>query len=734
MIISVWRYSHLALAVSSFLLLTLASVTGIMLAFEPIAEKSQNFYIKGTDTLPLSQVVPAVTRNYKDVQKLSRDDNGFVILDWTNSKGAAQKTYINPVTAAPLGPVAIQKPFFRWATALHRSLFIHETGRFLVALASFLLILIALSGIILVIQRQKNILRFFARIERVNWAQYYHVLFGRIALFPILVIAITGTYLSITRFEWVDATEAKLQFDADNLAEDPQLNVDSFVIFRQTYLENLQSLEFPFSDFPEDYYTLRARDGISAVNQFTGDIIASQQYSKAAQASAFSLRWHTGRNGIAWAIILAISSAYILFFIYSGFVVMFRRRASVLKNRYSAEDCEVVILVGSENGSTLRFARSVYQQVAAQGKKVFLTDPDNYRLFPSMKQLIVMTSTYGLGDPPSNARHFARRLEKYAQPKTFGYSVLAFGSRTYADYCKFGLEVDVLLGRLPQGSKSTQVFTVNDRSPEDFNAWCLNWSQQVGITVNVTTDLLKNEHHDQLQNLTVTGKTVMNQTTADDTFIICFKTPGKVRVRSGDLLAIYPAGDHRERLYSIAIINDEIQLCVKYHAGGLGSGFLNRLEAGSIMPGRILRNEHFHFPAKAPAVLMISNGTGIAPFLGMIDANKKKIPVYLYCGFRFESSFVLYERFLNEQKSRGQLKSLHVALSREGNREYIMNRLSDSAMEIAALLAAGGVVMICGSLAMQKDVLQELARICSIQAQLNFDDLHLKGRILTDCY
>jgi sulfite reductase (NADPH) flavoprotein alpha-component len=732
MIISVWRYSHLLLAVSSFLLLTLASVTGIMLAFEPIADKIQQYRVEGAENLPLAEVVPQLKKNYKDVQKLSVDNNGFVILEWTDTAGVAQKSYINPQNGKILGAVKEQADFFKWATALHRSLFLHETGRFLVGLASFLLILIGLSGIILVIQRQKGIRRFFAHIERVNWAQYYHVVFGRLVLFPILFIAITGTYLSVSRFEWINAEPPKLQADTDNLPDEPVVDPKNFPFFLNVKLGALQLLEFPFSEFPEDDYTIRLHDRAVMLNQFTGEIIAAQNYSAAAKLGAFSLRWHTGRNGIIWSIVLAISSGYILFFIYSGFVIMWRRRASVLKNRFSADESDIVILVGSENGTTLRFAKAVLQQLVTQGKKVYLTDMDNYRSFPLMEHLIVMTSTYGLGDPPSNARHFLARIAKHQQDHAFGFSVVAFGSRTYADYCKFGLEADLMLGHLQRASRTSEVFTINDRSPEDFAAWCNTWSLQTGMTVSVTPELVATDHHKDLRKMTVKHKSVMEAN--DDTFLIRFTPQKNAGIRSGDLLAIYPANDHRERLYSIGKIEKEIQLSVKYYQHGLGSTFLDTLAPGTSIHARVVRNEHFHFPAKASSVIMISNGTGIAPFLGMISDNKQKVPVHLYCGFRYRRSFALYEDFLGQQKTAGQLTTLHLALSREGEREYVMNLILRSAAEISGLLENDGVVMICGSLAMQKDVLEVLADVCKEHGTLNVDMLHLNGRILTDCY
>jgi sulfite reductase (NADPH) flavoprotein alpha-component len=731
MIISVWRYSHLVLAVSSFLLLTLASLTGIVLAFDPLTQQGQGCRVKDVEEITLAEAVPVIREKYKDVQKLSIDDYGFVTLEWTNEAGDAQRSYIDPRTGRSPGAVQQQSELFKWVTALHRSLFLHETGRFLVGLSAFLLILIVISGFILVIQRQKGLRRYFARIERDNWAQYYHAVFGRIVLFPILFIALTGAYLTVTRFEWIRVPEAKLQVDTDNLADEPAMEPARFPVFLHTKLSSLQSLEFTFSAFPEDYFTVKLHDRVLAVNQFTGDIIAQAGYSKTAQLAAFSLRWHTGRSGAAWAIIMIISSGYSLFFIYSGFVITFRRRASVIRNKFRPDSCRIVILVGSENGSTMRFAQSVYQQLLARGQKVYITDMDKYTVFPALDHLVVMTSTYGLGDPPSNARRFAARLQKYPQARSASFSVVAFGSRTYADYCKFGILADLLISHQPWAVRATEFHTVNERSPEDFGAWCTAWSEKTGLTVTVSPGLLRH-YHRHLHDFTVTRKMELNPEEAP--FLVRLKKPRRLRVQSGDLLAIYPGGDHRERLYSIGMINDEVQLSVKLHKQGLGSEYLYQLTAGRTLPARIVKNQHFHFPSKVAGVIMISNGTGIAPFLGMLHENSRQIPCYLYCGFRYASGFALYREFLLQRKAAGQLKSMQVAFSREGTRQYVMDLLSQDAPVLLSLLAGGAVLMICGSLAMQNDVLQLLDDICQGTQGLTVEALTRQGKILTDCY
>src|SRR5690606_10598697 len=64
----------------------------------------------------------------------------------------------------------------------------------------------------------------------------------------------------------------------------------------------------------------------------------------------------------------------------------------------------------------------------------------------------------------------------------------------------------------------------------------------------------------------------------------------KVKFQSGDLLAIYPAGDHRERFYSISKINGQVQLVVKLHEHGLGSQYLYQLKKGNQILARIVEN------------------------------------------------------------------------------------------------------------------------------------------------
>lgn len=729
MIISFWRYSHLALAVSSFLLLTLASITGIILAFEPVAQKSQGYKADGFDTLTLAQTIPILKEKLPGLQEIKVDDNDFVIAKYTTEQENDTTAYIHPLTGNVLGAVKKQSPFFEWVTSLHRSLFMDQTGRALMGITSFLLILIALSGMALILQRQKSIWRFFAPIEKTSFSQYYHTVFGRLSLIFILAIALTGTYLSASRF-FIKPEKVSAKVNESDIKEEPETALKDFAIFQEIKLEEAETIQFPFFDFPEDYYTLKLKTGEICVNQITGDVLAKSIHPTSHSLAAFSLRWHTGRSGSVWSVIMAITCGYILFFIYSGFVITWKRMSSKSKNRFKSNDSEVIILVGSENGSTYRFASAIYKQLIKHGHKVYMTDMDKYTLYPNAKQLLVFASTYGEGDPPSNAKHFLQRLSTIPQKQQVQFSVLGFGSRNYANFCAYADEVEAALHNQEWATPLLDILYVNDKSPQDFALWITAYTKQTSLPLLMPRELLTH-NTEGLQKMVVTTKTNKD---SDDAFLLQMKVRNSSKIASGDLLVIYPKNDYRERLYSIGMVDGKIQLSVKLHQHGLGSNFLHDLKNGEIVKAKIQKNQHFHFPKKAPQVIMISNGTGIAPFLGMLDENKNKIPCTLYCGFRTNDSFNLYKSHLIQKQNKKQLTDFRLALSREDNNSYVSHLLQRDEDFVWSAITKGTVFMLCGSLAMQKEVLHTLNNICIKHGSKTIDDYKHAGNVLTDCY
>ncbi|MFQ6603636.1 PepSY domain-containing protein [Flavobacterium sp. C3NV] len=729
MTLSFWRYAHLALALFSSLFLILASTTGIILAVDAMQEKTLPYKVENFDQITLAETLPLLKKQYGEITELSVDHNQFVTLQAIDQDGNDINSYIDPKTGKALGKPIKKSEFIQWVTGFHRSLFLHETGRFFVGVISFLLFLIAISGFALVLNRQRGIRNFFSKVVKDYFAQYYHVVLGRLALIPILIIALTGTYLSLERFNFFMGKEKKKK-EKSEIVQAPKGKIVS--VFSTTLLADVNKIEFPFTDDPEEYYIIQLKDREIEVNQVTGAIVTEKRSAITVQLADLSLNLHTGKTNGIWAFILAIASINILFFIYSGFAITLKRRSSRIKNKFKANESKFILLAGSENGSSLRFANAILKQLIGHGEKAFITELNSYTTFPKAEHIIVFSSTHGLGDAPFNGSKFLSLLKKYPQQQKINYSVVGFGSKAYPDFCEFAFEIDKQLENQDWAERFLDVQTVNDKSATEFVEWIKLWSAKTGIPLS-TTPSLYNHVPKGLQKLMVLDKTLVSE--HEQTFILTLRANMRAKFSSGDLLAIYPVNDTRERLYSIGNHSGNIQLVVKLHPNGLGSEFLNNLIPGNTIKAKIINNKAFHFPNKVSKVAFISNGTGIAPFLGMIEQNKTKTETHLYAGFRMETETVSgYKKFTSEMMEKQKLQSFHLALSREAEHFYVMDLIKRDADFFINLLKENGVIMICGSLAMQKDVEAILDKLCLERNVKSISDYRENGQLLTDCY
>lgn len=727
MTLSFWRYTHLALAVVSSLFLLLASLSGSILAIDALQEKMPNYKVSNFEDLKLKKSIDLLKKKYPEITELSVDHNQYVRLRAMDANGRDIDNYIDPHTGKILGEPIKKSEFIQWITAFHRSLFLHELGRFIVGLISFILVLISISGFVLLLKRQKGLRNYFSKIFKDNLWQYYHVLLGRWALLPILIIALTGTYLSLEKFNFfLPEPQEKLK----EQSKDTKQEKIPFA-FEHCRLSEIEKVEFPFSEDPEDYYIIHLKDRELEVHQTSGLAVSQKLLPSSKLLTDLSLDLHTGRGNAFWALVLAIAGINILFFIYSGFSMTFQRRRSRIKNHYKAHESKIILLVGSENGSSLHFANAIQKQLLHLGKKAFLTEMNKYNSYPNAEHLLVFTSTHGQGDPPSNANKFIGLLNQIEQAKKIKTAVIGFGSTSYPNYCEFAKETERALEQLSWTERFLPLHSVNDKSAEEFAKWVKTWSEKSGIQL-LSNPSLYNHMPKGLQKLRVLAKTETSQD--ESTFILSLDCK-TTAFESGDLLSIYPANDARERLYSIGKHNGNIQLVIKLHPNGLGSGYLHQLQLGQTIKGRILSNPNFHLPKAATKIALISNGAGIAPFLGMIEQNKKKTSIHLYSGFRKETQSVLaYKKFAQEMIEKQQLKSFTLAFSREEKHDYVMDLIRADASFFKELLSLGGHLMICGSLAMQSDVEAVLSDICEEHTNHSYTSYKEKRQIHTDCY
>ncbi|MFJ1430186.1 PepSY domain-containing protein [Capnocytophaga canimorsus] len=721
MIFSLWRYAHLALALVASVFIFIASATGIILAIEPIENQLKPLKSARFENTLLSQTLQAVKNKYPETVRLEVEHSGFVLIETINEQGENETFYIHPKTAEKIGSSSPKKPLYQFATTLHRSLFMGSVGRVIMAITSLLLLLIALTGIWLIIKRQKHWWRFFHKVIKDGFYPYYHVILGRWTLIPIVIISFTGIYLSIEKFSWLPDASPKHHFNPpqENLSKAEQ-EMGAF----DKPLSQVKQLEFPFSDDPEDYFTLQLTHKELLIHPLSGEIISEYDYPLTKMISYYSFILHTGQGNIFWAIILIFTCFGLLFFMYSGFAITLKRKNTAIKNLYKKEDCPYLILVGSESGSTLAFADLLHQSLLKQGKKSFLTTMNAYTPYPKMKHLVVMTSTYGQGDAPSNANKFEDIFEKHPPMADFSFAVVGFGSYAYPDFCKFAFETEILLRKLPNAQALLPIYTINNQSFEDFTQWVNLWAEkhQISLTIEAN-NLLRKKHKQQL--FEVVQKSVINQ---DDTFLITLKIIGNKSFQSGDLLGITSDVDQRERLYSIGKISKKnILLSIKKHEKGLISNLLYTTNIGDILKARIIKNTSFHFPHRATKVMCIATGTGIAPFLGMMT-HRPKAELYLFWGGKTQKSFEIYRPWISSKIFCG------FAFSQNTPKQYVQDLISERRTLVAELLSQRGTIMICGSVAMQKEILEVLENICKNQLNKPLHHFQNRGQLRMDCY
>ena len=112
----------------------------------------------------------------------------------------------------------------------------------------------------------------------------------------------------------------------------------------------------------------------------------------------------------------------------------------------------VTILWGSQTGNAEGLAKKLVKTLKKGNFEPEVFDMAAYdkgRL-PQEKNLLVITSTYGDGEPPDNAAELYGWLLSDAAPRLEGvqFSVLALGDTNYPDFCKCGIDFDTRLEQL----------------------------------------------------------------------------------------------------------------------------------------------------------------------------------------------------------------------------------------------------------------------------------------------
>ena len=471
MMLSIWRYCHFSLAAIASLFLILASLTGAILAFEPITNSLKNYSINNLNEISLKETLNVLDKKFKEVYEIQITTENFVSAKVLTFSNQTEEIYLNPINGEKIEKVKPKSKFFIFFTNLHRSLFFKKIGRIFVGIISFILSLITLTGLILLIQRQGGFFKIFKKIKENDFSEKYHVVFSRVFVLPVFLIAISGAYLTFDRFIMGDLRNSIL-------LKEEILSDNKFLKFDLIALNKVKKVIYPFSKSESDYYTIELSDRSVAVDQYTNRIHSQRFYP----FSYFTKEWfynlHTGKGNMLLSIILLVSSISILFFIFTGFKISIKSTLRKLNIKYlsSDKDSKYIILVGSEKGNTFEFAKFLSTQIQSFGEKVIIKPLNSYKVYNRAETLIILTSTYGEGDPPSNANSFISLFKKFNQPNKINYSIIGFGSLKYPKFCAFAIDIDRMIRPLDNFEEIIPLMKVNRRSSVEFNKWVKLWN------------------------------------------------------------------------------------------------------------------------------------------------------------------------------------------------------------------------------------------------------------------
>ncbi len=142
-----------------------------------------------------------------------------------------------------------------------------------------------------------------------------------------------------------------------------------------------------------------------------------------------------------------------------------------------ANGLPVTILWGSQTGTAESFAKKLAKNLTAQGHSPTILDMADAEIarLSTLSHLLILTSTYGDGEPPYNALPFHTALHAENPSLTeLHFAVFALGDSNYPEFCKCGHDFQNRLTAL--GAKPLLPIAQSD---VDHDLPFMDWSSQI---------------------------------------------------------------------------------------------------------------------------------------------------------------------------------------------------------------------------------------------------------------
>jgi sulfite reductase (NADPH) flavoprotein alpha-component len=435
-----------------------------------------------------------------------------------------------------------------------------------------------------------------------------------------------------------------------------------------------------------------------------------------------------------------VGGALLLLLSYAGLCMAKLRRPAVQAVPAGAD---WLVVYASQTGSAAFLAERTAATLATSGLHAHALDIGalDGATLASATRVLFIVSTYGEGDAPDSAARFARDVLNGAPDLShLHYAVLALGDSSYTNFCGFGRGLDAWL----QARGAKALFTridVDKGAP----AAIADWQHQLSHVAG-TSDAPDWEAP-AFGQWRIVARRQLNAGSAGTPLFHLALAPVDGALphwEAGDLVQVTPPHDAHARDYSIASIPSEghLALMVRLQVNddgstGAASGWLcSGAQDTDTIALRVRAHGRFRQNGNAERpMILIGNGSGLAGLRAHIKARLQAgvRDTWLIFGERSPQHDALCADELQHWRATQSLAELDLAFSRDPIQpRYVQHVVKERAADIAAWVARGAAIYVCGSLqGMAGGVHEALQQALGAAA---LEELDASGRYCRDVY